>query len=153
MSAVTDPPRRYRSTDWTCPNCTQRNSGWADECGRCGLVWPADRIGEPPAGPRAPCGLCGDAIRWTDTPGAFWESPPDYVEDMPFHTGCLHPEVIVVTAPLDGKTTPNIRVGRLLGFSPGRDGWWLTLADTLTGYVELSMNWSRVIKVVLRHER
>lgn len=94
-----------------------------------------------------PCGLCGDVIR-------RWQGPPEWIEDVPFHGGCLHPEVIVVTAPFHGKTVPNIVVGRLDYFEPRRDGgWWLALKDTVDGYSSISINWSYIVKVVLRHDR
>lgn len=99
------------------------------------------------------CGLCGEAIRWTGAPGAFWEAPPVYVGDAPFHTGCLHPEVILVREPFGGNTIPLVEAGRLRGFERGRDGWWLTLDRTVSGYESVALNWSRIVRVELRHER
>lgn len=61
---------------WFCPNCGQRNSGWALECGRCeghrligcpsthgGSGWWQDSRALDDD--NVVCGACGTIVRWT----------------------------------------------------------------------------------------
>lgn len=98
------------------------------------------------------CPLCGEVVR---DDGFFWQGS-EVAEliyaDVVFHPGCLHPEVVVVKQPLDGKVTPGVEVGRLEGFARGLDGWWLVLKDVVSGYGSCSINWDRVLYVERRYD-
>lgn len=114
-----------------------------------------------PGQPSLGCPLCGDPVK---DEGFFWQGSEtiqteDSYKGFPvvsvtevFHPGCLHPEVIVVTRPHDGKHTPNMEIGRLRGFERGRDGWWLILDDTVGGYKSAAINWDCIEWIEKRYD-
>lgn len=115
----------------------------------------------PPGEPSLDCPLCHDAVK---DEGFFWQGSetiqtadsfmgyPIVAVTEVFHPGCLHPEVIVVTAPHEGKTVPNMEAGRLRGFERGRDGWWLILDDTVSGYRSVAINWDCIQWIEKRYD-
>lgn len=104
------------------------------------------------------CPICHDSV--VDR-GHFWEGHVTVERKgrlpLILHPGCLHPEVIVVCEPLSGKTSENVRVGRLTGAPDGNDGWWLSLDRVASSKVNpcygLSIPWPRVRKIELRYAR
>lgn len=124
----------------------------------------ATGIGHRPGRPAttASCPLCSGPIRYDGIwlPHVLVErKPPTGPTHIAIHIGCLHPEVIVVTDPFDGKTSENVEVGRLKGASSNSDFFWLELDDIVASKKNairayaVSIPWPRVRKIELRYAR
>lgn len=120
-----------------------------------------------PTAPWPHCPLCHDPVK---DEGFFWQGSENVAVDYShgvgvvavdevFHPGCLHPWVIVVTEPLDGKTAEGVHVGQLHGAPDGNGGWWLVLEPIVVSKkqairaYQVSIPWDRVRRIELRYDR